>query len=43
MVPSLPNDANLNNVHQAGINALCDKPFEARLVEQIIYPLREEN
>ena len=43
MVSSQANDVNLNNVHQAGINALCDKPFEPRLIKQIIYQLLEEN
>ncbi|WP_299491343.1 response regulator [uncultured Shewanella sp.] len=41
MVSSQANDANLNNVHQAGVDALCDKPFEPRLVKNIIYQLLE--
>lgn len=43
MVSSQANDANLSNVQQAGINALCDKPFEPRLVKKILYQIFEEN
>ncbi|MCH4292858.1 MULTISPECIES: response regulator [Shewanella] len=43
MVSSEANDAHLSNVSQAGVNALCDKPFEPQLVKQILYQLLDEN
>lgn len=42
MVSSEANDTHLANVSQAGVNALCDKPFEPTLVKQILYQLLEE-
>ncbi|MCH1930886.1 response regulator [Shewanella sp. A25] len=42
MVSSEANEAHLSNVSQAGVNALCDKPFEPKLVKQILYQLLEE-
>lgn len=42
MVSSEANDAHLANVAQAGVNALCDKPFEPKLVKQLLYQLLEE-
>ena len=39
MVSSDANEAHLANVAQAGVNALCDKPFEPRLVKQLLYQL----
>ncbi|GIU12333.1 response regulator [Shewanella sp. MBTL60-007] len=42
MVSSEANETHLNNVSQAGVNALCDKPFEPNTVKQIIYQLLEE-
>ncbi len=42
MVSSDANQAHLSNVSQAGVNALCDKPFEPRLVKQLLYQLLEE-
>ncbi|MBB1268206.1 response regulator [Shewanella sp. SR44-3] len=42
MVSSEANDAHLSNVSSAGVNALCDKPFEPKLVKQILYQLLEE-
>ncbi|ABM01360.1 response regulator [Shewanella amazonensis] len=43
MVSSEANDAHLSNVCQAGVNALCDKPFEPQLVKQILYQLLDAN
>ncbi|NKF49391.1 response regulator [Shewanella sp. WXL01] len=42
MVSSEANDAHLSNVSSAGVNALCDKPFEPKLVKQILYQLLED-
>lgn len=42
MVSSEANDTHLSNVSQAGVNALCDKPFEPQLVKQLLYQLLEE-
>lgn len=39
MVSSEANDTHLSNVSQAGVNALCDKPFEPQLVKQLLYSL----
>ena len=33
MVSSEANDAHLSNVSSAGVNALCDKPFEPNIVK----------
>ena len=42
MVSSEANDTHLSNVSQAGVNALCDKPFEPKLVKKLLYQLLEE-
>ncbi|MFT5789937.1 MAG: two-component system chemotaxis response regulator CheY [Shewanella sp.] len=42
MVSSEANETHLSNVSQAGVNALCDKPFEPQVVKQILYQLLEE-
>ncbi|MCL1139344.1 response regulator [Shewanella pneumatophori] len=42
MVSSEANETHLSNVSQAGVNALCDKPFEPNVVKQILYQLLEE-
>ncbi|MBR9727577.1 response regulator [Shewanella intestini] len=42
MVSSEANDTHLSNVSSAGVNALCDKPFEPQLVKQILYQLLED-
>ncbi|WP_076412075.1 response regulator [Shewanella sp. UCD-KL12] len=39
MVSSEANDTHLSNVSHAGVNALCDKPFEPQLVKQLLYQL----
>lgn len=42
MVSSEANTTHLSNVSQAGVNALCDKPFEPNLVKHLLYQLLEE-
>lgn len=42
MVSSEANDAHLSNVSQAGVNALCDKPFEPQLVKKLLHQLLSE-
>ncbi|MEZ9370090.1 response regulator [Shewanella sp. 10N.286.51.B2] len=42
MVSSEANDTHLSNVSSAGVNALCDKPFEPKLVKQLLYQLLED-
>ncbi|QSX29597.1 response regulator [Shewanella cyperi] len=42
MVSSEANEAHLSNVAQAGVNALCDKPFEPQWVKKILYTLLED-
>ncbi|NMH66845.1 response regulator [Shewanella salipaludis] len=42
MVSSEAKDTHLSNVEQAGVNALCDKPFEPRLVKQLLFQLLED-
>ncbi|QLE87053.1 MULTISPECIES: response regulator [Shewanella] len=42
MVSSEANDAHLSNVSQAGVNALCDKPFEPHIVKQLLYTLLDD-
>lgn len=42
MVSSESNSTHLNNVSQAGVNALCDKPFEPQVVKKILYQLLDE-
>lgn len=42
MVSSEANDTHLSNVSQAGVNALCDKPFEPQLAKQLLFQLLEE-
>jgi two-component system, chemotaxis family, chemotaxis protein CheY len=41
MVSSESNDAHLSNISQSGVNALCDKPFEPKLVKQLLHQLLE--
>jgi two-component system chemotaxis response regulator CheY len=42
MVSSEANETHLSNVFSAGVNALCDKPFEPKLVKKILYQLLDE-
>ncbi|WP_341502162.1 response regulator [Gallaecimonas sp. GXIMD4217] len=39
MVTSEANGAHLANITQAGINAICDKPFEPMVVKEMLYRL----
>ena len=39
MVSSEANETHLSNVSHAGVNALCDKPFEPQLVKRLLYQL----
>jgi two-component system, chemotaxis family, chemotaxis protein CheY len=39
MVSSEANDTHLANIENAGVNALCDKPFESDNVRRILYNL----
>lgn len=41
MVSSEANEAHLSNIEQAGVNAMCDKPFEPENVRKILYNLLE--
>ncbi|MDA8621890.1 response regulator [Psychrosphaera sp.] len=41
MVSSEANDTHLANIEKAGVNALCDKPFESDNVRKILYNLLE--
>ncbi|MBE7214487.1 response regulator [Shewanella benthica] len=42
MVSSEANETHLSNVSHAGVNALCDKPFEPQLVKRLLYQLLDE-
>ncbi len=37
MVTSEENETRLNNVHKAGVSAICDKPFEPDTVREMLY------
>ncbi len=39
MVSSEANETHLANIEQAGVNAICDKPFEPQMVKQILFNL----
>lgn len=39
MVTSESKDTHLANIEQDGVNALCDKPFEPKLVKQLLFQL----
>lgn len=41
MVTSEANDAHLSTVEQAGVNALCDKPFAPETVKSLLFKLLE--
>lgn len=42
MVTSESNQATLNKIQQAGVSAICDKPFEPRNIKELVYRLLEE-
>lgn len=37
MVTSEDNQTRLNNVHKAGVSAICDKPFDPQTVKEMLY------
>lgn len=39
MVSSEANETHLSNIEQAGVNAMCDKPFEPQTVKGLLYQL----
>jgi two-component system chemotaxis response regulator CheY len=41
MVTSEANDAHLSTIEQAGVNALCDKPFAPETVKSLLFKLLE--
>lgn len=43
MVSSEASETHLSNIEQAGVNAMCDKPFEPTIVKQLIYRLLEQD
>jgi two-component system chemotaxis response regulator CheY len=42
MVTSEDNEARLGNVQQAGVSAICDKPFEPQSVREILYRVLDD-
>ncbi|MCK5830233.1 MAG: response regulator [Methylococcales bacterium] len=42
MVTSEDNEARLNNVQQAGVSGICDKPFEPQTVKEILYRVLDD-
>lgn len=42
MVSSEANETHLSNIAQAGVDALCDKPFETATVRSLLYRLLEQ-
>jgi len=41
MVTSENNEARLNNIQQAGVSAICDKPFDPEHVKEILFKILE--
>jgi len=41
VVTSAGNDPRLDNVQQAGVSAICDKPFEPQSIKEILYRVLE--
>ncbi len=42
MVTSEDNETQLNNVHQAGVSAICDKPFEPETIKQLLFKVLDD-
>ncbi|MGR9114799.1 MAG: response regulator [Gammaproteobacteria bacterium] len=42
MVTSEQNETRLNNIQQAGVSAICDKPFDPNNIKELIFRLLEE-
>lgn len=43
MVTSEDNETRLGNVHQAGVSAICDKPFEPQSVREILFRVLDDH
>lgn len=43
MVTSEENETRLGNVHQAGVSAICDKPFEPQSVREILFQVLDDH
>ena len=43
MVTSENNETRLGNVHQAGVSAICDKPFEPQTVREILFRILDDH
>lgn len=43
MVTSENNETRLGNVHQAGVSAICDKPFEPQSVREILFQILDDH
>ena len=43
MVTSENNETRLGNVHQAGVSAICDKPFEPQTVREILFQILDDH
>ena len=39
MVSSEANETHLANIAQAGVDAICDKPFEPATVRELLYKI----
>ncbi len=42
MVTSEENETRLNNIHQAGVSGICDKPFEPQTVKEILFKVLDD-
>lgn len=42
MVTSEQNETRLNHIQQAGVSAICDKPFEPQNIKELMYRLLDE-
>lgn len=43
VVTSAGNDPRLDNVQQAGVSAICDKPFEPQAIREMLYRVLDEH
>jgi two-component system, chemotaxis family, chemotaxis protein CheY len=43
MVTSEDNETRLGNVHQAGVSAICNKPFEPQSVREILFQILDDH
>ncbi len=41
VVTSVGNDPRLDNIQQAGVSAICDKPFEPQSIKEVLYRVLE--